>query len=150
MTGGLHLLISTPSALLVDLQDVVSVRAEDESGSFGLLSGHADLLTVLPASVIRWRDRDGAMHYCAQSGGVFSITGGREIRVACRQATVGDDLSRLEAEVQTMRAALSDTGRRSRVEEMRLHANAVRQLTRLLRADAGSANGINPAGGLGP
>lgn len=150
MTGGLHLLISTPSALLVDLDDVASVRAEDESGSFGLQPGHADLLTVLPASVIRWRDHDGAMHYCAQSGGVFSIAGGREIRVACRQATVGDDLSRLEAEVQTMRAALSDTGRRSRVEEMRLHANAVRQLTRLLRADAGSANGVNPLGDLGP
>lgn len=149
MTGGLHLLVSTPSSLLVDLDGVASVRAEDESGSFGLLPGHADLLTVLPASVIRWRDRDGSMRYCAQSGGVFSITGGREIRVACRQATVGDDLSRLEAEVQTMRAALSDTGRRSRVEEMRLHASAVRQLTRLLRADAGSANGINPAGGLG-
>lgn len=145
MSTGLHLVISTPATVLVDLDAIRSVRAEDESGSFGILAGHADLLTVLPASVVRWQDREQRMHYCAQSGGVFTISGGREVRIACRRATVGDDLSRLEAEVEAMRSALADTGRQSRVQHMRLHANAVRQLARLLGTDAGSANRFNPS-----
>ncbi|HLP70943.1 MAG TPA: F0F1 ATP synthase subunit epsilon [Rhizobium sp.] len=145
MSTGLHLVISTPATVLVDLDAVRSVRAEDESGSFGILTGHADLLTVLPASVVRWQDHEQRMHYCAQSGGVFTISDGREVRIACRRATVGDDLSRLEEEVEAMRSALVDTGRQSRVQHMRLHANAVRQLARLLGADAGSANRFNPS-----
>jgi len=42
MSAGLHLLISTPVAVLVDADDVVAVRAEDESGSFGIRPGHAE------------------------------------------------------------------------------------------------------------
>ena len=53
MSGGLHLTIATPAKLLVDIEDVRSVRAEDASGSFGILAGHADLLTVLSLSVVR-------------------------------------------------------------------------------------------------
>ncbi len=49
---------STPAAILIDADDVRSLRAEDESGAFGVLPGHADLLTVLPPSVVRWT-RDG-------------------------------------------------------------------------------------------
>ena len=60
MTDALHLTITTPATVLVDRDDVARVRAEDESGGFGILPGHADLLTVLPASVVRWRSGDGA------------------------------------------------------------------------------------------
>ena len=51
MRGALHLTITTPMAMLVDAADVRSVRAEDESGHFGILPGHSDYLTALPASV---------------------------------------------------------------------------------------------------
>ena len=51
--SGLHLTIATPAAVLVDADGVASLRAEDESGAFGVLPGHADLLTVLPPSVLR-------------------------------------------------------------------------------------------------
>ena len=40
----MRLLITTPTAVVIDEQDVVAVRAEDESGSFGILNGHADFL----------------------------------------------------------------------------------------------------------
>ena len=58
MSAGLRLTIATPAALLVDVDNVRSLRAEDMSGSFGVLPGHADLLTVLPASVLRWTRDD--------------------------------------------------------------------------------------------
>ncbi len=133
MSAGLHLTITTPSTVLVDLADALSVRAEDESGGFGILPGHTDLLTVLSASVVRWRDGNGVPHYCALNGGVLTVAGGERVAIACRQGTLGDDLATLQADVQVMRAALTDADRIARVEQMRLHANAVRQLMRYLR-----------------
>lgn len=133
MSGRLHLSVTTPSSVLVDRDDVVSVRAEDESGSFGILPRHADFLTVLPASVLRWREADGAERYCVVEGGVLSVTEGDRVAIACRQGTVGDDLVQLEADVATMRAEESDIARRAKTEQMRLHAHAVRQLMRYLR-----------------
>lgn len=131
--SALHLTITTPSSVLVDRGDVVSVRAEDESGGFGILPNHADLLTVLPPSVLRWRGADRVEHYCVVDGGVFSVTEGRKVAVACRQGTVGDDLEKLEADVAAMRAEETDVARRARTEQTRLHARAVRQLMRYLR-----------------
>jgi len=133
MTGTLHLTISTPTAILVDETGAHAVRAEDESGGFGILPGHTDLLTVLPASVVRWRTGDGATRYCALGGGLMTVEGGDRISIACRQGTIGEDIAKLEAEVEALRAAETDAERKARVEQMRLHARAVRQLMRYLR-----------------
>lgn len=133
MSAPLHLTITTPAAVLVDRDDIVAVRAEDESGSFGILPGHADLLTVLTPGVVRFKGVDGALRYCALSGGVLAVEEGRRIAIACRQGTVGEDLASLEGAVDTMRASESDADKRARVEQMRLHAHAVRQLMHYLR-----------------
>jgi F-type H+-transporting ATPase subunit epsilon len=133
MSEGLHLIISTPVAVAVDTDRVASIRAEDPSGSFGLRPGHADLITVLTPSVVRWRDAEGAASYCAVLGGVLTVSGGREVGIACRRAVVGADLDALEAEVRVRREQETDTDRLARVAQMRLHAQAVRQLMRYLR-----------------
>ncbi|WP_296706015.1 F0F1 ATP synthase subunit epsilon [Rhodoblastus sp.] len=135
MNDSLNLTISTPASVLVDSAKVQSIRAEDESGGFGILPGHADLLTVLPASVVRWRERDGVAHFCALKSGVLTVTGGHRVAIACREGAIGDDLPTLEAQVQALRAAETDADRRARVEQMRLHARAVRQLMHYLRGD---------------
>ena len=135
MSGALRLTIATPSALLLDVDNVASVRAEDESGAFGVLPGHADLLTVLPPSVLRWTREGELTRFCALSGGVLTISGGKLIAVACRRGTIGDDLETLQAEVAAQRAAELDADRRARVEQTKLHARALRQLMRYLRGD---------------
>lgn len=129
----LHLRITTPMSILVDDPGATSVRAEDESGGFGILPGHTDLLTVLPASVVRWRRADGTQRFCALRGGLMTVEDGTSVAIACRQGLVGDDLHALEHEVIRMRSAETDADRRARVEQMRMHANAVRQLMRYLR-----------------
>lgn len=139
MSETLHLTITTPAAVLVDRADVRSLRAEDESGGFGILPGHTGLLTVLPASVVRWRNGDDTVHYCALRGGVLTVSNGRRVAIACRQGTLGDDLARLEADVQAVREAELDEERKARVEETLLHARAVRQLVRYLRPGASEA-----------
>lgn len=133
MTPGLHLTISTPMEVLVDDSAVQSLRAEDESGGFGILPGHTDFLTALPASVVRWRGPDGALHFCALRAGLMTVTKGACVAIACREGILGDDLTALEADVAERRADETDADRRARVEQIRLHANAVRHLMRLLR-----------------
>ncbi len=140
MTRTLRLVVTTPDRVLVDRADVVAVRAEDASGSFGVLPGHTDLLTVLAPSVLHWRATDGTLGHCAVQGGVLTVEHGDRIAVACRRGEVGDDLARLEAEIRSRRDDETDAERRARVDALRLHALAVR---RLLRA------GLRDGGGTG-
>ena len=56
----MRLTIATPLAILLETGDVVHLRAEDETGSFGILAGHADFLTALSVSVVTWRGQRGA------------------------------------------------------------------------------------------
>ena len=139
MSETLHLTITTPAQILVASDHVVAVRAEDQSGSFGILPGHADLLTVLIPSVLRWRTADGAAHFCAVRGGVFTVASGCDVAVACREGVVGDSLDELEAKVRAVRAQELEADRKARVEQIRLHALAVRQLVRYLRPNAAPA-----------
>jgi F-type H+-transporting ATPase subunit epsilon len=148
MSATLHLTITTPGAVLVETSDVHALRAEDESGGFGILPGHVDLLTVLRPSVVRWRGEDGVAKYCALRGGVMTVSQGRNVAIACRQGTVGADLATLEAGVRAMQSAETDDERRARVEHMRLHARAVRQLMRLL--GSGGLGGELPIKGFAP
>ena len=142
MNGTLHLTITTPSQILVKSDDVVAVRAEDESGSFGILPGHADLLTVLVPSVLRWWTADGAARFCAVRGGVFTVASGRDVAVACREGVVGDSLDELQAKVRAARAQELEADRKARVEQIRLHALAVRQLVRYLRPNPAPAAAV--------
>jgi F-type H+-transporting ATPase subunit epsilon len=147
MTGALHLTITTPAQILVAADNVVAVRAEDRSGSFGVLPGHADLLTALIPSVVRWRTADGAARFCAVRGGVFTVSQGRNVAVACREGVVGDSLDDLEAKVRAVRARQLEADRKARVEQIRAHALAVRQLMRYLRPNPASVARIEREAG---
>lgn len=135
----LRLSISTPERQVVDARGVRSVRAADESGGFGILPGHADLLTVLVPSVVRWRAADGDEQYCAVRGGILTMTGGDHVAIASRQAVPGRRLEALEAEVVSANAAEADADRRARVAQLQLHARAVRQMMRYLVPGGGDA-----------
>ncbi|WP_323772334.1 F0F1 ATP synthase subunit epsilon [Antarctobacter sp.] len=137
MSKTLTLTVTTPLDVEVAETGVTSVRAEDRSGSFGLLPGHADFLTVLGASVLRWRGSEGVWHYCALRGGILRVSAGDTIDVACREAVRGDDLSVLEALVKKNVANQVDAARRARAEHTRLHTNAIRSLMRQLGPTSG-------------
>jgi F-type H+-transporting ATPase subunit epsilon len=147
MNSTLHLTITTPAQILVTAENVVAVRAEDRSGSFGVLPGHADLLTALIPSVVRWRTAEGAVRFCAVRGGVFTVSQGRNVALACREGVVGDSLDELQAKVRAVRAQELEADRKARVEQIRLHALAVRQLVRYLRPNAAPAAPIEREAG---
>ncbi len=81
-------------------------------------------------------DGDGAARFCAVRGGVFTVSMGRLVSIASREAIVGEALETLEARVRALRAQQLEADRRAQVEEIRLHALAVRELVRYLRPGA--------------
>lgn len=131
----MRLTVSTPLAILVDDDDVEHVRAEDESGAFGILSGHADFLTALPISVVSWRDRAGAERHVAVRGGMLEVRHGQAITVATRKAVVGDDLDALETEVLTSFRREIEDERSARTDAQRLYLAAIRQICRFLKSE---------------
>jgi F-type H+-transporting ATPase subunit epsilon len=138
----MRLLITTPAAVVVDEHDVVAVRAEDESGSFGILNGHAEFLTALAMSVVSWRRSDGRQRFCAVRRGVLSVVNGEEVAIATREAVVGDDLDHLERVVLAKFHEAIDAERAVRTESLRLQMRAIRQIVRYLRPDRRAIFGV--------
>lgn len=133
MVSSLQLRISSPFDVLVSEDNVLSIRAEDETGGFGILPGHADFLTVLPVSVVRWHGSGDVLRYCALRGGVLRVAdGGRRVEIACRQGVLGDDLATLASQVAAYREREADEARQARSRNVQMHARAVRQLVGLL------------------
>ncbi len=149
----MKLIVTTPLAVVIDTDGVTHVRAEDSTGSFGLLEGHADFLTVLDVSVLSWHQADGVEHYVAVRGGTLEARGGHSISVATPEAVTGDDLRLLESEALERFRRRVDEERAARMDAERLHLAAIRQIVRLLRpAQGGSAPGraAPPRGGTEP
>jgi F-type H+-transporting ATPase subunit epsilon len=122
----MSLRIMTPLAILVD-QPVLSLRAMDASGSFGILPGHADFVTRLAISVVSWTTADGADRFCAVRGGALAVRAGH-VAIATREAVTGDDLARLDRVVLARFRTDLDEERVAHVETTRLHLSAMRQM----------------------
>ena len=131
--------ITTPLASVLGTDGVTHIRAEDSSGAFGILQGHADFLTVLSVSVLSWRDGRNREHYVAVRGGMLSVRDGHSVRVATPEAVAGEDLHRLEADVLARFRRQADEERAAHTADQRLHLAAIRQIMRLLRPEPGHA-----------
>jgi len=129
----MRLLITTPIAIVVDQPDVVAVRAEDESGGFGILRGHADFLTVLTLSVVSWRLAGDVQRFCAVRRGMLTVSQGEEVAIATREAVVGDDLEHLEQVVLTEFRNKAETERVARTASLQLQMKAIRQILHYMR-----------------
>ena len=131
----MKLSVTTPLAIVVEVDDIRHVRAEDATGAFGILPGHADFLTALEVSVVSWRDREGVEHHVAVHGGMLAVRDGRSITIATREAVADDDLRHLEAEVLTrFRRRLAEE-QEARKDAQRLYLAAIHRICRLLRPD---------------
>lgn len=128
----MKLRISDQITILVDT-DVVSVRAEDASGDFGILPGHADFLTALRASIVSWRTTDGASGYCAVRNGILTVSDGTDVAVATREGHVGDDLGLLEHEVLARYRERDEAERSGRAASAKLRMRAIRHMVEALQ-----------------
>jgi len=140
----MRLIISTLTRIAVDRDNVVHVRAENDTGAFGILEHQEDLLTALSVSVLSWREADGHEGHCAVRGGVLTVRGGHEVAVATREVVVGDDLEHLEHEVLKRLRRTRDDDAASRAAIERLELAAVRQMIGYLRPDLRSPGASPP------
>ena len=124
----MKLTIVTPLEIIVDAADVGHLRAEDETGAFGLLPGHADFLTELTISVVTWRDDAGTEHHVAVRGGMLSVRDGKVLKIATREAVPGDVLDRFRRHVSEEQSARTDAHR--------LYLAAIQQIISALRPDS--------------
>ncbi len=138
----MRLRILTPLSVVIDEGGVLALRAEDATGSFGILPRHVDFLTSLAISVVIWESSNGTRHFCAVRRGVLSVIGGHDIAVATREAVPGDDLATLDETVLARFRADIETERTGRVQSTRLHLNAIRQIMRHLRPDQHGGAGV--------
>lgn len=122
----MRLRIVTPLSVVVD-EDIDSLRAEDASGSFGILSGHAPFLTALAVSIVSWR-KDERERFCAVRGGVITVGGEVAVAIATREAVAGDDLATLDTQVLAGFLSAADQERTEHVESVRLQLNAIRRM----------------------
>jgi F-type H+-transporting ATPase subunit epsilon len=131
-----NLTVATPLVIAVEAVDVAHLRAEDETGAFGILPGHADFLTALSISVVTWRDRHGIERYIAVRGGMLEMRGGSAISIATREAVPGDDLRLLESEVLVrFRRQLADE-QIAHTDAQRLYLAAIRRIYESFRPRA--------------
>jgi F-type H+-transporting ATPase subunit epsilon len=140
--------ITTPAAVIAELDDVVHLRAEDASGAFGILPRHADFLTVLETSVVSWRRAGNVVGHCAVRGGVLTVQGGQQIAIATRDAVLGDDLVRLEAEALATFRAKAAEEQAARADSARLQLAAVRRMFDYLRPERAAGIRQPPRGGV--
>ncbi len=129
----MRLLVTTPTAVVVDAADVRHVRAEDETGAFGILPGHADFITVLAVSVLTWRNHSDEEHHVAVRRGVLTVRDGN-VEVATREAVGEDTLQRLGQAVLARFREEEQVEEEARISATRLQLAVIRQLQRYLEA----------------
>lgn len=127
----MKLLITTPLSTIVDETGVTSLRAEDETGAFGILPGHADFLTTLSISVVSWKTKDSE-HHVAVRGGVLTVRGGQEISIVTREGVGEGTLAELGEAVIARMKQDEESEEASRMTGTRMELAAMRQIERYL------------------
>lgn len=79
---------------LQSFTDVTSFVGEDSSGSFGILPGHARLLTVLIVGLARFRTSEDHWKYLAMPGAVLSFHDD-VLTLSTRRFLIDDDYTRI-------------------------------------------------------
>jgi F-type H+-transporting ATPase subunit epsilon len=130
----MRLVVTTPTDLVEDVDDVREVRAEDATGAFGILPGHADFVTVLPVSVVTWQSPEDLEGFVLVRRGVLTVRDGTLVEIAARGAYRAADLAALGEGALAELERRDITEAEARTTDTRLHLATMRQIERVLRA----------------
>ena len=113
---------------------VTSFVGADVSGSFGIMAGHAPMMTVLDFGLCRFRCADEHWQYAALLGGVLHFRS-NELYVATRRYVRGDDYRVVADTVQEILAKEETALRELKGSIARLEQEMTRRLWRLRHGD---------------
>lgn len=130
----MNLMVTTPTAIVAEVDGIRHIRAEDRTGAFGIAPGHADFVTLLAVSVVSWRAERGEEGFVLVRGGVLTVQGGEHVEIAARDAYREEDLAELgDRAIQELEKS-DESENVSRTGDTRLHLATMRQIERVLRA----------------
>jgi F-type H+-transporting ATPase subunit epsilon len=142
----MRLSIRTPLAVVMDETDVTYVRAEDETGAFGILEGHADFLTTLAVCVVMWR-RGEQTSQVAVRGGILRVCSGNHVSIATREAVGEQSLASVgRAVLERMRLQV-ESEEASHLVGTRMELATIRQIERYLASSRNQSVGAGGARG---
>lgn len=124
-----HVEVVTPAGGVVLSREAVHVRLPGLMGSFGVLTGHADMVAALGTGLASVEEKGGATVRLAVSGGYAQVKGG-SLLVLAESAELPErvDAQRAEAARDRAKARLAQTGE---VDVARAQAALTRALNRL-------------------
>jgi F-type H+-transporting ATPase subunit epsilon len=122
----LDLEILVPDGIAVHTR-VVSLRAADASGQFGVRPGHEAFLTMLAPCVLSFREEDGRERYAAADGGVLVVEKDH-VSIVTREAVLADQLEEVANAAAAMLEARRLHERMARAEFAELQSSLLREL----------------------
>ena len=114
------------------VDDVLSFVAEDASGSFGILPGHARISTVLEFGLARFRAAGAGWEYVAAPGAVVHHVDG-QLHFSTRRYLRDADFDRVRAALDEQLAAEEEALRAVRHSLRRLEEEMFKRLWKLNR-----------------
>jgi F-type H+-transporting ATPase subunit epsilon len=135
MTGFVMHLQSATQYERVD--DVTSFVGEDDSGSFGILAGHARAMTLLSFGLARFRIGSRAWQYLALPGGLAYFVDG-QLYLSTRRYLRGPDYEELSAALRRELRAEEDALREVKQSMRKLEEEMFRRLWKIGRSGEAS------------
>lgn len=131
MANTFHLSVVTPTAMVVD-QDVHYVGAQGLEGDFGVLSGHAALLSALRVGHVFYK-AGNETHYVFISGGFAEVSDNKVIILA-ETATRAEDIDTERAARAKARAEERLNSKNPDIDYLRAESALQRAVNRLSTA----------------
>jgi F-type H+-transporting ATPase subunit epsilon len=123
---GMKLKVWLPTEVLLE-EEVSRIKAEAESGWFGLLPKHVDFVTALIPGVMTFEPCGKPEEYLAIDHGIL-VKCGPEVSVSTRNAVRGTDLVQLKRDVELQFRERAEREKAARTLEAKLEADLVRNL----------------------
>jgi F-type H+-transporting ATPase subunit epsilon len=116
-----------------EISGVSSFVGEDVSGSFGILAGHARLMTTLVIGLARYRVGDGAWQYLALPGAVLYFE--RDLLTLCTRHYLQDaDYTRISKSLQQELLAEEETLHSVKESLQRMEEDVLKRLWNMSQA----------------
>ena len=110
-----------------EFKDVTSFVGEDASGSFGILAGHARMVTALVIGLARFRTATGAQRYLALPGAILYFRDNL-LSLASRLCLVDEDYTRITEALSERLLAEEQTLRSTKESLRRMEEEVLRRL----------------------
>jgi F-type H+-transporting ATPase subunit epsilon len=108
VSGSFPLRVITPRSVFE--REASYLRLRDRTGYFGIMRGHAAVLTLLESGLGYYRTPEGAEVFLAVDSGLFSVEGGRAT-ISSPEVFEGGDAGALAQRIESTRARRQESER---------------------------------------